>query len=58
MLAHTIHLIEKIDPLKYFLGKAPLMGRLAKWMMILSEFHIEYVELKSNQRTNHNRSIS
>ena len=47
MLAHTIHLIEKIDPLKYLLGKATLMGRLAKWMMILLEFDIEYIERKA-----------
>lgn len=47
MLAHTIHLIAKIDPLKYLLGKAALMGRLAKWMMILSKFDIEYVERKA-----------
>ena len=44
---HTIHLIEKIDPLKYLLGKATLTGRLAKWMMILSEFDIEYIEHKA-----------
>lgn len=47
MLAHTIHLIEKIDPLKYLLGKDALTGRLAKWMMILSEFDIEYIERKA-----------
>ena len=46
MLGHTIHLIEKIDPLKYLLGKATLTSRLAKWMMILSEFDIEYIEHK------------
>lgn len=47
MLAHTIHLIAKIDPLKYLLGKAALTGRLAKWMMILSEFDIDYIECKA-----------
>ena len=46
MLVHTIHLITKIDPLKYLLCKAALIGRLAKWMMILSEFDIEYIERK------------
>ena len=40
MLAHTVHLVAKIDPLKYLLSKAVLTGRLAKWMMILSEFDI------------------
>ena len=47
MLAHTTQLVAKIDPLKYLLGKATLTGRLAKWMMILSEFDIQYVECKA-----------
>ena len=46
MLAHTIHLIGKIDRLKYLLGKDSLVGRLAKWMMILLEFDIEYIKHK------------
>ena len=46
MLAHTIHLITKIDPLKYLLCKATLIGRFSKWMMTLSEFDIEYIECK------------
>lgn len=44
MLAHTIKLVAKIDPLKYLLSKAALTGRLAKWVMILSEFDIQYIE--------------
>ena len=47
MLAHTTRLVAKIDPLKYLLSKAALIGRLAKWVMILSEFDIHYVEHKS-----------
>ena len=47
MLAHTTWLIAKIDPLKYLLNKATLIGRLAKWVMILSEFDIQYVERKA-----------
>jgi len=46
MLAHTVHLVAKIDPLKYLLNKAALSGCLAKWMMILSKFDIQYVEHK------------
>lgn len=30
MLAHSIKLVAKIDPLKYLLNKATLIGRLAK----------------------------
>ena len=40
MLSHTTRLVAKIDPLKYFLSKETLIGRLAKWVMILSEFDI------------------
>ena len=47
MLVHTIYLIAKIDPLKYLLGKAALTSRLAKWMMILLHFDIEYIEHKA-----------
>ena len=47
MLAHTTWLVAKIDPLKYFLSKAALTGCLAKWVMVLSEFNIQYVECKA-----------
>ena len=40
-------MVAKIDPLKYLLSKASLTGRLAKWVMLLSEFDIEYVERKA-----------
>lgn len=40
MLTQTIKFIAKIDPLKYLLSKDALTGRLAKWVMILSEFDI------------------
>ena len=47
MLVHIGHLIVKIDPLKYLLSKATLNSHLAKWMMILSKFDIQYVEHKA-----------
>lgn len=47
MLIHSVKLIAKIDPLKYLLSKSTLTGRLAKWVMILSEFDIEYVDRKA-----------
>ena len=47
MLVHTVHLIAKIDTLKYLLSKVALIGRLAQWMMILFEFDIRYVERKA-----------
>lgn len=42
-----VKLISKIDPLKYLLSKTTLTGRLTKWIMILSEFDIEYTDRKS-----------
>jgi len=47
MLAHPVKLIAKIDPLKYLLSKATLIGHLAKWVMLLSEYDIEYVDRKA-----------
>ncbi|GLJ18026.1 hypothetical protein SUGI_0318100 [Cryptomeria japonica] len=47
MLTHKTKLVARIDPLKYLLNKATLTGRLAKWVMILSEFNIEYVDRKA-----------
>lgn len=47
MLAHKVKLITKIDPLKYLLSKVMLTGRMAKWVMILLEYDIEYVEQKA-----------
>lgn len=47
MLAHSIKLVAKIDQLKDLLNKATLTRRLAKWVMVLTEFDIEYVERKS-----------
>lgn len=39
-------LIARIDPLKYLLNKATLIGRLVKWIIMLSEFKIDYVDSK------------
>ena len=47
MLNHTTYLIAKIDPLKYLLSKVSLIGRAAKWVLILSEFDIVYKDRKA-----------
>eukprot|EP01018_Ginkgo_biloba_P023038 Gb_17942 [translate_table: standard] len=47
MLNNKTRLIAKIDPLKYLLSKSTLTGRMAKWVMLLSEFDIEYVNQKA-----------
>lgn len=40
-------MVTKIYLLRYLLSKATLIGRLAKWVVILSEFYIQYVEQKA-----------
>lgn len=47
MLIHKVQLIACFDPLKYLFSRATLTGILAKWVMILSEFDIEYVDRKA-----------
>jgi hypothetical protein len=47
MLAHIVKLITRIDPLKCLLRKATLTGKLAKWVVILSEFDIHYIDRKA-----------
>eukprot|EP01018_Ginkgo_biloba_P020209 Gb_20467 [translate_table: standard] len=47
MLNNKTKLVAKIDPLKYHLSKSTITSRMAKWVMLLSEFDIEYVNQKS-----------
>lgn len=39
-LAHKLHLIVKTDLVRYLLTKPVLFGRLARWLLQLSEFDI------------------
>ena len=47
MQVHVIHLVAKIDPLKYVLSRAIMSGRLAKWVVAFQEFEIAYVPQKA-----------
>uniref|UniRef100_A0A2N9E6Y6 Uncharacterized protein n=1 Tax=Fagus sylvatica TaxID=28930 RepID=A0A2N9E6Y6_FAGSY len=40
MQAHTIHLVAKVDPVKYILSRPVISGRLAKWSVAFQEFEI------------------
>ena len=42
-LAHIIHLVAKIDPVKYVLSRAIMSRWLAKWAVAFQEFEIAYV---------------
>lgn len=46
MLNHKTNILVKIDPLKYLLSRVSLTRCIAKWIMLLSEFDIEYVDWK------------
>ncbi|RDY07336.1 Gypsy retrotransposon integrase-like protein 1, partial [Mucuna pruriens] len=47
MLAHTMWLIAKMDPLKYIFEKSALTGRIARLQMALSEYNIVYTSQKA-----------
>ena len=47
MQAHTIHLVAKVDPVKYILSRPIISGQLAKWSVAFQEFEIAYVPQKA-----------
>src|ERR1051325_3688215 len=47
MLTHTTYLISKMDPIKFIFEKPALTGRVSRWQMILTEYHIQYTTQKS-----------
>ena len=54
--SYTTYLISRMDPLKYIFQKAMLIGKLAKWHMLLSDFEIMYVtqkEIKTQALADH-----
>ncbi|XP_075086301.1 uncharacterized protein LOC142169008 [Nicotiana tabacum] len=47
MSAYTIHLISRLNPLKYIFQKLMPNGKLAKWQILLSKFNIVYITQKA-----------
>ena len=47
MQAHVIHLVAKIDPVKYVLSRSIMSSRLANWAMAFQELEIAYVPQKA-----------
>jgi len=47
LLAHSIILVSRLDPIKYLFEKLALTGRLARWLLLLSEFDLKYMTRKS-----------
>ncbi|KAI8551026.1 hypothetical protein RHMOL_Rhmol06G0152900 [Rhododendron molle] len=47
MLAYPVKLISQMDPLKYLFEKPAVTGKLARWLLLLEEFDLEYDTRKS-----------
>ncbi|XP_074301133.1 uncharacterized protein LOC141632486 [Silene latifolia] len=47
MLTHIIHVISRMNPLKYLLEKPILSGRIARWTMMLAEFDLTFIAHKA-----------
>lgn len=47
MLAYQVLIISRMDPLKYLFENPALTGRMARWLIVLSEFDLKYVTRKS-----------
>ena len=47
MTEYSMHLISRLDPLRYMFDRPTLAGRLKKWLVLLTEFDIQYVSQKS-----------
>ncbi|RVW89168.1 Retrovirus-related Pol polyprotein from transposon 17.6 [Vitis vinifera] len=47
MTEYSVHLISRLDPLRYLFGRPALTGRLMRWLVLLTEFDIQYVSQKS-----------
>ena len=49
MTEYSIHLVSRHDPLRYLFDRPALIGRLMKWLVLLTEFDIHYVTQKSSR---------
>ena len=47
MTEYSVHLVSRLDPLRYLFYRPALIGRLMKWLVLLTEFDIHYVTQKS-----------
>ena len=44
---YSVCLISRLDPLRYLFDRPALTGRLMRWLILLTEFDIQYVSQKS-----------
>ena len=50
LLGHSVILVSRLDPIKYLFEKPALTGRLARWLLLFSEFDLKYVTRKLVKR--------
>ena len=43
MTEYSIRLVSRLDPLRYLFDRPILTGRLMRWLVLLTEFDIQYV---------------
>ena len=43
MVEYSMQLVSRLDPLRYLFDKPVLMSRLMRWLVLLTEFDIQYV---------------
>ena len=47
MTEYSILLVSRLDLLRYLFNRPVLTGRLMRWLVLLTEFNIQYVIQKS-----------
>ena len=47
MTDHSVHLISRLDPLRYLFDKPTLASKLMRWLVLLTRFDIQYEFQKS-----------
>ena len=45
--SYKIQAVSKLDPMKYLFEAPSLIGKLAKWLVLLTEFDVEYLTKKT-----------
>ena len=43
MTKYSVHLVSHLDPLRYLFDRPALTSRLMRWLVLLTEFDIQYV---------------
>ena len=43
VIEYSILLVSRLDPLRYLFDRPVLIGRLMRWLVLLTEFDIQYV---------------